>query len=509
MSDPNISNSYRGISKQLKLKANDFLNSRKHANNLVDLIQFFEESLRKEQNVSSCVLTLEVVFTELIKRRECYIEIKPLKPKDTSAETKYKEWLLERYEDFFRLLLLAFKCEKSADSTQALTTSMKLLSWEGKYPIEHNTPDNYYFPVNRFRTILIQLLSTEASSYHLIARFKEYSEYLDVVFYAWKVLPSLTPKGNAPSEAFVNNYLELINALPVTKELQESFKLLCPSNEARPEIFDYVISRKCINKAWQCVMQWEIKPATHKQILIVLLERVLPHLDKPVLLTDFLMDSLDLGGAIGLLALQGIFTLIQKHNITYPNIYEKLYSMFEPEIFHTKYKARLFYLADIFLSSTHLPENLVAAFVKRLARLSLLAPPQDVEIILYFIGNLILRHPGLKRLICHPVGGEVSQDPYIMDERDPTKSNALESSLWEIVALQSHIMPSISTAAKFISQPLPSQEWDLSNVLDLKEDDVFDQEISRKWKQCALSFERPQSISLPRNDKVSHYWKLF
>jgi len=26
--------------------------------------------------------------------------------------------------------------------------------------------------------------------------------------------------------------------------------------------------------------------------------------------------------------------------------------MFEPEIFHTKYKARLFYLSDMFLSST-------------------------------------------------------------------------------------------------------------------------------------------------------------
>lgn len=103
---------------------------------------------------------------------------------------------------------------------------------------------------------------------------------------------------------------------------------------------------------------------------------------------------------MSLLALQGVFTLIQKHNITYPNVYEKLYSMFEPEIFHTKYKARLFYLADIFLSSTHLPENLVAAFMKRLARLSLIAPPQDTVIMLQFIGNLLLRHLGLKRLIC-------------------------------------------------------------------------------------------------------------
>lgn len=146
--------------------------------------------------------------------------------------------------------------------------------------------------------------------------------------------------------------------------------------------------------------------------------------------------------------------------------------MFEPEIFHTKYKARLFYLADIFLSSSHLPENLVAAFAKRLARLALVAPPQDVTTIIYFIGNLILRHPGLKRLISHPIGNRIPNDPYIMDERDPVQSNALDSSLWEIASLQQHAIPSIAQAAKMISNPLPKVEWSLSNHLEIDENDV-------------------------------------
>lgn len=147
--------------------------------------------------------------------------------------------------------------------------------------------------------------------------------------------------------------------------------------------------------------------------------------------------------------------------------------MFEPEIFHTKFKARLFYLADIFLSSSHLPENLVAAFVKRLARLSLVAPPQDIATIIYFIGNLILRHPGLKRLICHPSGStEVPRDPFIMDERDPVESNALESSLWEIASLQQHVVPSIAQAAKIIFNPLPKVEWNLGDYLEINENDV-------------------------------------
>lgn len=156
-------------------------------------------------------------------------------------------------------------------------------------------------------------------------------------------------------------------------------------------MFDENITRKYLNNVWQCVMHWQHTTQTHKQMLIVLLEKVIKHLEKPILLTDFLMDSLDVGGAVSLIALQGIFVLVRDYNLNYPNIYDKLYSMFEPEIFHTKYKARLFFLADVFLSSTHLPESLVAAFAKRLARLALVAPSEDIIIILAFIMNLIIR----------------------------------------------------------------------------------------------------------------------
>lgn len=138
-------------------------------------------------------------------------------------------------------------------------------------------------------------------------------------------------------------------------------------------------------------MHWQHNSQTHRQMLIVLLENVIKHLEKPILLIDFLMDSMDVGGPVSLLALQGIFILVKDYNLNYPNIYGKLYSMFEPEIFHTKYKSRLFYLADVFLTSTHLPEGLVAAFAKRLARLALVAPCEDIIIIMAFITNLIIR----------------------------------------------------------------------------------------------------------------------
>lgn len=60
-----------------------------------------------------------------------------------------------------------------------------------------------------------------------------------------------------------------------------------------------------------------------------------------------------------------------------------------------------------------------------------------------------------------------------MEETEPTKSNALESSLWEVQLLQHHAVPSVVTAAKFVNQPLPKQEWDLSSLLELEEDKVM------------------------------------
>lgn len=240
----------------------------------------------------------------------------------------------------------------------------------------------------------------------------------------------------------------------------------------------------------------------------------MPHLDKPVLLTDFLMDSLDADGPIGLLALQGVFLLVTQHNLEYPNIFTKLYSMFEPEIFHTKYKARLFYLSDLFLSSTHLPEALVAAFAKRLARLTLIAPPEDILIILLFVGNLLLRHPGLKRLIDHPQdeiaaeGAMGAGDPYLMEERDPLRSNALLSSLWEIRALQWHILPSVANAALFIREPLPSVEYDMGSALERTGGHLFERELKSKVKDIMLTFERPSSMALPKGERLLQYWQL-
>jgi hypothetical protein len=49
--------------------------------------------------------------------------------------------------------------------------------------------------------------------------------------------------------------------------------------------------------------------------------------------------------------------------------------------------------------SRHLPAALLASFVKRLARLSLTAPPAAIIMIIPFIYNVLKRHPALMVMI--------------------------------------------------------------------------------------------------------------
>lgn len=358
----------------------------------------------------------------------------------------------------------------------------------------------------------MKLLSSDQNNTNLIEKYQEYTVYLDVLYYTWKILPPLTPKTH-PNETFIINYLNLIDklGLPSSDEISQKMEktTFCQSENNNNFVYDEISIRRSLNKAWSCVMHWELTANSHKQLLVVLLERIMPHLDKPLALTDFLMDSLDAGGPVGLLALQGVFVLVQKHHLEYPNIFTKLYSMFEPEIFHTKYKARLLYLSDIFLTSTHLPETLVAAFAKRLARLALVAPQEDISALCTFIGNLMVRHPGLKRLMgdgSPEVNKNMpSSDPYIMEERDPLRSNAMFSCLWEIKTLQSHVMPEIASAARSISDPLPTVERDMGSLLDRTSADMFDKEIRKRAKEIALAFDKPPSA---RTERVTQYWRL-
>lgn len=319
--------------------------------------------------------------------------------------------------------------------------------------------------IDRLTHIVSQLLKLDSGLEKIIAgQLKSFAKFPDFLQHSWIILSTIPEKVTTDN---LERFIMLMSALPITT--WEDCPLMVADLTFK---FDYQKVRKALNSCWNRIMRAKLDLTTRRHALTLLLESLLVHIEKPILLTDFLMYSLDIGGPVSLLALQGVFTLIQEHNITYPDIYTKIYQLFDQDIFHTKYKARLFYLTDLFMSSTHLPEALVGAFVKRVSRLALGAPPQDIIISLYFIANLIIRHKGLKRLLNDTAPSQMLVDPYSMTELDPCKSNALESSLWEVEALTQHVLPTVSTTAKNILKAQQKIEYDLAQVLEVTETDV-------------------------------------
>jgi U3 small nucleolar RNA-associated protein 19 len=66
----------------------------------------------------------------------------------------------------------------------------------------------------------------------------------------------------------------------------------------------------------------------------------------------------------------------------------------------------------------------------------------------------------------------VDADPFLENEVDPSSSRAVDSCLWEIKSLQSHLVPTVAIAARFIDEKLPGAEWDLADVLEIKFSEV-------------------------------------
>ncbi len=172
------------------------------------------------------------------------------------------------------------------------------------------------------------------------------------------------------------------------------------------------------------------------------------------------------------------------------------------------------------------------------------APANAILAILPFIANLLLRHTGLSKMLYgrQAASGDNSDtdatgDPYDEEEQDPAKCRAVESSLWEVVSLQSHVLPQVmshefvlvetlsqflrylkvSAVAKSLCKKLPQMEADLGDYLELSMSDMMENEAKKKvFVNVPLTFEAPEGIKLRASkaggggatDLTSKYFKL-
>ncbi|CAH2295663.1 nucleolar complex 4 homolog [Pelobates cultripes] len=469
--------------KDLDEKLAAVLASRGNANIVFDILEYLESD--KEDDVQAAVRNCSKLFQTYLEKRELHVGVLSAEdeslPDTLSAEQKYKMWMRHRYNSCVACLLDLMHRFSFQLQELALCTLMKFIQLEAKFPLENaEWKESCVFPRELLKSVINRLLHEDTDSTSLIFRFQEYLEYDDVRYYTMTLINESIIRVHQKTKEMVlpifqNNVFCLISSInmPVEENTLSNFLV---AQKAKPDDWKPAKlkeHKRVFERVWMNFLKHRLPVGLYKKVLLILHESILPHMVKPTLLIDFLTAAYDVGGPISLLALNGLFVLIHQHNLEYPDFYKKLYSLLDPSVFHVKYHARFFHLANLFLSSTHLPVYLVAAFAKRLSRLSLTAPPQVLLMIIPFICNLIRRHPACRILIHRPsAAGDLTADPYVMEEQEPAKCQALESSLWELETLQKHYHPDVVRAANVIIRALSTQETDISELLEVSSYEV-------------------------------------
>ncbi|XP_072443803.1 nucleolar complex protein 4 homolog [Chiloscyllium punctatum] len=495
------------------------LGSRKNANSVFDILEGLEAE--DEAEILTATATCSKLFCTLLQQGEVFFGQLPGEEEclaaDSSAEVKYKMWMRYRYQSCINQLLNLMVHESSQVQEVALCTLMKFVQAEGRWPLDrYEDNERNIFPQGLLKLIVDNLLQIEGDTLSLLSRFQEYMEYEDVRYYVMVYTVENISRVMQNSKGdllpvYQQNIFGLLSLIRMPTEQKELSNFLVKQQSKHTEWKATRLKehRRVFERLWLAFLRHKLSTNLYKKVLVILHESILPHMSKPTLMIDFLTAAYDIGGAISLLALNGLFYLIHHHNLEYPDFYKKLYSLLDPSVLHVKYRARFFHLLNVFLSSSHLPAYLVAAFSKRLSRLALTSPPQALLMLIPFICNLIRRHPSCKLLIHRSnQPQDLSADPYIMEEEDPAKCRAMESSLWEIQTLQYHYHPDVANQAATINKALSSQESDLSTLLDLSVSELFEREPKKRIKSIPLEFEPAEGLLGRRNDLVRHHWTL-
>jgi len=260
--------------------------------------------------------------------------------------------------------------------------------------------------------------------------------------------------------------------------------------------------RNIYTKAWLSFLNLPLNPRQHNAVLAFLPTNILPNIREPLLLSDYLTRSYEVGGVTSLNALNSLFVLMTKHNLEYPNFYKSLYGLINEQCFFSKWRGRFFRLLSLCLGSSHLPAYVVAAFCKKLTRCSLSAPVSGCLFTIAFVQNLLLKFPECNILVDRPGESGDFVDGFDELETDPSKCGAINSSLWELAALKKHFHPDVVKLAHVFDKSKRSETVlnDLEGYLENSYKSLFTKEIQKVKgggggkTTTTLAFKTPEAL---------------
>ncbi|KAL5596940.1 hypothetical protein BROUX41_006385 [Berkeleyomyces rouxiae] len=483
----------------LELEA-QILESKKNYNNLTKLFDYIEGYLDNAKFSMLAAVACCRVFIKLLAAGRL-LPKKGLSEKDIVVV----KWLRERYSAYRSLLLTLMSVDEL--SLTVLTLIMKLLKVEAQYL---NDKDEYQFPPF-FASDLVKTLVEECSSEVRKEFLSEFvDEFDDIRYFTLRAIKTLAGTWTEERQFFDAAFelLSGIDGVPDSNNELEDFYVEKPKAKSHA-LFSIIQHKRQAQDAWLAIMAHGSTKDRRKKILNALVETIAPWFLKPELLADFLTDCYDMGGATSLLALSGVFYLIEHRNLDYPSFYTKLYSLLDRDIMHSKHRSKFLRLMNTFLSSSHLPAALVASFIKRFSRLALSAPPSAVVFVVPWVYNMFRAHP-LCTFLLHReirdaelkkmIEDEGFKDPFNPDEKDPMETGAIDSCLWELVQLQSHYHPNVATITKIISEQFTKQAYNLEDFLDHSYSSLLEAEMGKDIKKPpVVEFQIPKRIFLPQD----------
>ena len=462
------------------------LESREHYNNIVKLQIWINNAEKKPETAILSAVALCRVFCRLIagehliKGRE-----------DTEADAQVAQWLKHRLRDYVESLTGWIGSPDAAQESTALTLLMRIAKQETSQDSKRaeqawRTKKSSFYSVVK---ALVEKTDAEAAREEFVEKYVE--EYDDVRFYTMLAVKQYFSDLEKRTETLAGNALDIvakIEGVPDSEQQLEDWYGKAPEPKNH-QLLSLSAHRKVAQECWLSIFRSPLTLAHRKIILNIMTPRILPWFpNRMEILTDFLTDSFNSGGSLSLLALSGIFHLMTIRNLDYPDFYTKLYSLLDQDVMHSKHRSRFFRLLDQFMSSSHLPAALVASFIKRLALLSLYAPPGAIVWIIPWTYNMLKKHPACTFMLHRPYhpahaiwsssnfnptstspspdSDSVVQDPFNSSASDPMQTNAIDSSLWELHTLQHHWHPNVATLARILGEQFTKREFALEDFLD-------------------------------------------
>ncbi|OAA77673.1 nucleolar complex protein 4 [Akanthomyces lecanii RCEF 1005] len=420
-------------------------------------------------------------------------------------------WLRDQYGQL-KDVLLDLLSEDDVAAT-ALTLCMRTLKAEGECLKDKS---DYAFPRDFLGKIVKNIIASENDDIRKIYIEEFAEQYDDIRYYTFASVASAIKdlsedEGDLKSRLFESAFalISVLDGVPESADELEDFYIHKPEKKSH-YLRQPNQHKKQGQDAWLALMNTVQTNDQRKRLLALISDVIAPWFAKPEMLSDFLTSSYDASGSIALLALSGVFYLIRERNLDYPSFYPKLYSLLNSQILHSKYRARFFRLLDTFLGSTHLPVALVASFLKRLARLSLNAPPSAVAFVIPWIYNTLKKHPQCTFMLHRETTDDAvkkehrehgMEDPFLADESDPMKTNAIESSFWELVQMQSHYHPNVATIAKIVSEQFTKHSYNMEDFLDHSYASLLEAEMGKEVRKApVVEFHIPKKVFLPQEE---------